>query len=206
MGIKERKLQEKTEMRELIKKTALDLFLDKGFNNITIRHIAEKIDYSPATTYLYYRNKDEILNALCSDGFAKLYRKQEASLELSDPVARLKKQGEAYISFAMENPEYYDLMFMMKGYTMTMTEDMVSNIGFKSYELLKSNIKTCMDAGSFPHVDIDVAAFSLWSFVHGIASLLIRGKGIMFPEEEINNLTDGAMDFMLKCIINGFKY
>ena len=80
MGIKERKEQEKSEMRELILKTAMNLFLDKGFENITIRHIAEKIEYSPATIYLYFKNKDEILYTLRREGFEKLYERQKNSL------------------------------------------------------------------------------------------------------------------------------
>ena len=77
MGIKERKENEKSEMKELILKTAMKLFLDKGFNNITIRNIAEKIEYSPATIYLYFKNKDEILYTLRREGFENLYELQK---------------------------------------------------------------------------------------------------------------------------------
>ena len=77
---------------------------------------------------------------------------------------------------------------------------MICDIGLKSYELLKNNVKECMESGLFPGTNIDVAAFSLWSYVHGIASLIIRGRGIMFPEEEINYMIKGALNFMLKVI------
>jgi AcrR family transcriptional regulator len=200
MGIKERKQQEKSEMRELIQKTAMNLFLEKGFENITIRHIAEKIDYSPATIYLYFKNKDEILYTLRREGFEELYRRQKNSLKLKDPMKRLLRQGEAYISFALENPEYYDLMFMMRGPTTGIKEMNCKDIGLESYEMLKNNVKECMESGLFPDTNIDVAAFSLWSYVHGIASLLIRDRGIMFPQEEINYMVKGAMNFMLEVI------
>lgn len=200
MGIKERKQQEKSEMRELIQKTAMNLFLDKGFENITIRHIAEKIDYSPATIYLYFKNKDDILYTLRRVGFEELYRRQKNSLKLKDPMKRLLRQGEAYISFALENPEYYDLMFMMRGPTTGIKEMNCKDIGLESYEMLKNNVKECMESGLFPDTNIDVAAFSLWSYVHGIASLLIRDRGIMFPQEEINYMVKGALNFMLEVI------
>jgi AcrR family transcriptional regulator len=196
MGIKQRKQQEKSEMRGLILKTAMNLFLDKGFENITIRHIAEKIEYSPATIYLYFKNKDEILYTLRKEGFEKLYEHQKSSLKLDDPLKRLHKHGEAYIQFALENPEYYDLMFMMRG-PIEIQEINDCDIGLKSYELLKTNVTECMDAGLFPRTDIDVAAFSLWSYVHGIASLIIRGRGIMFPEERIKYIIEEALNFML---------
>jgi len=197
MGIAERKEQEKSEMRGLILKTAMNLFLDKGFENITIRNIAEKIEYSPATIYLYFKNKDEILFVLQREGFEKLYEHQISSLKLDDPLKRLHKHGEAYIQFALENSEYYDLMFMMRGPVKEMQDINNCDIGLKSYELLKTNVEECMEAGLFPRTDIDVAAFSLWSYVHGIASLIIRGGGIMFPEERINYIVEEALNFML---------
>lgn len=198
MGIAERKEQEKSEMKGLILKTAMNLFLDKGFENITIRNIAEKIEYSPATIYLYFKNKDEILYTLRSEGFEKLYEHQISSLKLKDPLKRLHRHGEAYIQFALENPEYYDLMFMMRGPAKEMPEINNCNIGLKSYELLKTNVKECMGTGLFPRTNIDVAAFSLWSYVHGIASLIIRGRGIMFPEERIKYIVEDALNFMLE--------
>ena len=198
MGIKERKENEKSEMKELILQTAMKLFLDKGFNNITIRNIAEKIEYSPATIYLYFKNKDEILYTLRREGFEKLYELQKTSLNINDPLKRLLKQGEAYISFALENPEYYDLMFMMRGPVKTIKETNFCDIGLKSYELLKNNVKECMTQGLFPRMDVDIVAFSLWSYVHGIASLIIRSRGIIFPEEQVNNMIKGSLDFILK--------
>jgi AcrR family transcriptional regulator len=196
MGITERKQQEKSDMRGLILKTAMNLFLDKGFENITIRNIAEKIEYSPATIYLYFKNKDEILYTLRKEGFEKLYEHQLSSLKLDDPLKRLHKHGEAYIQFALENPEYYDLMFMMRG-PVQIEEINDCDIGLKSYELLKTNVEECMEAGLFPRTNIDVAAFSLWSYVHGIASIIIRGRGIMFPEERIKYMVEEALNFML---------
>jgi AcrR family transcriptional regulator len=198
MGIKERKDLEKSEMKGLILKTAMNLFLDKGFENITIRHIAEKIEYSPAAIYSYFKNKDEILVTLRSEGFEKLYEHQRSSLKLKDPLKRLHKHGEAYIQFALENPEYYDLMFMMRGPAKEILQINDCDIGFNSYELLKTNVKECMEAGLFPRTNIEVAAFSLWSYVHGIASLIIRGRGIMFPEETINSMVEEALNFMLE--------
>ena len=196
MGIKERKELEISQMRGLILKTAMNLFLDKGFENITIRHIAEKIEYSPSTIYLYFKNKDEILFVLRKGGFEKLYEHQLSSLKPDDPLKRLHKHGEAYIQFALENPEYYDLMFMMRE-PVEIQGINDCDIGLKSYELLKTNVKECMDSGLFPRTNIDVAAFSLWSYVHGIASLLIRGRGIMFPEERIKYIVEETLNFML---------
>jgi len=206
MGIKERKELEKQEMQKLILDTAMKLFLEKGFENITIRHIAEKIEYSPATIYLYFKDKDEIIYTLHREGFEKLYTWQQKILSINDPLKRLHKHAEMYVSFALENPEYYDLMFIKRASFRKIKEmkciDGVNwEIGIRSYDLLKKNIEECMKEGFFPETNIDVAAFSLWSYVHGIVSLIIRDRCSMFPEEQMQPLVKGALDFMQRSFI-----
>lgn len=202
MGITERKELEKLKMRKLILATAMKLFLDEGFENITIRRIAEKIEYSPAAIYLYFKDKDEILYTLHNEGFEELYKRQQTTLSIKDPLMRLRKQGELYISFALENPEYYDLMFIMRGPAKKIIEKKEWNIGLRSYEFLKKNVEECMEAELLPRTDIDVAAFSLWSHVHGIASLIIRDRCAMFSEEQVSYFIKGALNFMLEIILN----
>jgi len=201
MGIKERKELEKQEMRKLILDNAMKLFLEKGFENITIRHIAEKIEYSPATIYLYFKDKDELIYTLHREGFEKLYMWQQKILSIKDPLKRLHKHAEMYVSFALENPEYYDLMFIERAPFRTMKEmnckdDMNWEIGMRSYDLLRKNIEECMNEGYFQKTNIDAACFSLWSYVHGIVSLIIRDRCSMFPEEQRRLLVKGALDFM----------
>jgi AcrR family transcriptional regulator len=201
MGIKERKELEKQEMRKLILDTAMKLFLEKGIENITLRHIAEKIEYSPATIYLYFKDKDELIYTLHREGFEKLYGWQQKILSIKDPLKRLHKHAQMYVSFALENPEYYDLMFIERAPFRTIKEfkckdDMNWEIGMRSYELLRMNIKDCIEAGVFQNTDIEVAAFSMWAYVHGIVSLIIRERCKMFPEEHLDNLVKGALDFM----------
>ncbi len=201
MGIKERKELEKQEMRKLILETAMKLFLEKGIENITLRNIAEQIEYSPATIYLYFKDKDEIIYTLHKDGFEELYRWQQKTLSIKDPLERLHKHAEMYVSFALENPEYYDLMFIERAPFRTIKEmkckdGMNWEIGMRSYDLLRKNIEDCMNEGYLQKTNIDVACFSLWSYVHGIVSLIIRDRCSMFPEEQRRLLVKGALDFM----------
>ena len=201
MGIKERKELEKQEMRKLILDTAMKLFLEKGFENITLRHIAEKIEYSPATIYLYFKDKDEIIYTLHREGFEKLYMWQQKILTIKDPLKRLHRHAEMYVSFALENPEYYDLMFIERApfrkiKEMKCKDGINWDIGMRSYDLLRKNIEDCIEAGVFQNTNIEVAAFSMWAYVHGIVSLIIRDRCIMFPEQHLDDLVKGALDFM----------
>lgn len=206
MGIKERKELEKQEMRRLILDTAMKLFLEKGFENITLRNIAEKIEYSPATIYLYFKDKDEIIYTLHREGFEELYRWQQKIHSVKDPFERLHRHAEMYVSFALENPEYYDLMFIKRTPFKKIKEVepegcMDWEIGMRSFDLLKENIKECMKAGAFQKTDVSVAAFSLWAYVHGIVSLIIRERCSMFDEEQIRSLVKGSLDFLQQNMI-----
>src|SRR5689334_8977454 len=114
MGVSERKERQKEEMRQLILNAAMELFLGEGYDSVSIRRIAEKMEYSPATIYTYFPEKDDILFALHNQGFEELYKRQLEVLPMTDMRKRLLKHGELYIRFGLENPEYYNLMFIMR--------------------------------------------------------------------------------------------
>jgi AcrR family transcriptional regulator len=201
MGITERKAKEKLEMRSLILRTAMRLFLDEGFEKVTIRRIASEIEYSPATIYLYFRNKNEIIFALHMEGFEKFYALQRTILSVKDSWERLRQHAKAYMTFALENPEYYDLMFIMRAPVEKIQAMKDVGIGLRSYDFLKENVRECMDAGYIPKGNIDVAAFAIWSFTHGMAALIIRQRCKMIPDEALGAVVEGAIDFMTKGIV-----
>ena len=101
MTIADRKTREKEEMRNLILKKAMELIKKDGLENLSLRGIAEKIEYSPATVYLYFSDKMEIIHALHLKGFEKLYELQMSVSHVEDPLLRLREQGKAYIKFAL---------------------------------------------------------------------------------------------------------
>ncbi len=196
MGVKERKERQKTEMREAILSAALKLFSDEGYDNVTMRKIADKIEYSVGTIYLYFKDKGEIFYELHNRGFAEFYKRQLSVQRIKDPIERLKAHGEAYIQFAMEYPEYYDVMFISRTPAKEIKKSEHWEEGERTYEILKLNIKQAMEAGYFKNVDLDVAAFSLWSFVHGISALFVRERLSMMPTEFLKPLISGALQFL----------
>lgn len=192
MGINERKERDKKEMEELILDAAMKLFLEEGYKNLTIRKIASEIEYSPATIYLYFKDKDEIFFTLQKRAFAKFYEVQMSVQSIPDARERLTAHGWAYIRFALENKEYYDLMFIMSDPVLKMKKIEDWDTGIHSYDLLRKNVRECVEAGVMKSNDVESASFALWSFVHGIASLIIK-RGFMIPEEYTNALVGGAM-------------
>ena len=200
MGTFERRENDKQKMRKLILDTAMKLFLKEGFDRVTIRAIARMIEYSPATLYLYFKDKNEILYALQTIGFEKLYEKQQEVLATKDPWKGLRLLARIYITFALENPEYYDLMFIMRGPIKKMREKKKWEEGMRSYELLKTTVSACMEAGYLIRADVDVATFAFWSITHGIASLIIRERTIMLPESRLTSITDEVADFVMESL------
>lgn len=199
MGITERKVREKQEMIDLILNESMKLFITEGYENITMRKIADKIEYSPTTIYLYFKDKSEILYSLLNIAFDKFYEAQMNVQKIKDSKERLLAHGIAYVEFAKENPHYYDLMFILKNPTENMKCPEDWQTSTRTYDVLKTNIKQCMDDGYIEESDIEVVAFSLWSLVHGIASLIIK-RGFMIPEPFREYLVYNSLQYVFKGI------
>jgi AcrR family transcriptional regulator len=198
MGILERKEREKQEMRDSILNVATEMFIEEGYDKTSIRKIADKIEYSPATIYLYFKDKDEIFHAIHDKGFEKFFALMESTRSIANPFDRLVKLSDLYIDFAYENPEYYDLMFIMRAPIEALThsnEDWAC--GFRAYDALKSIIKDCMEQGYMKKMDIELAALSIWSFKHGMTSLAIRNRFKMYSEAEVKKMMKESCDMML---------
>lgn len=198
MGTEERKEREKLEMQEKIVKTAMKLFIKEGIENVSMRKIADKIEYSPGAIYSYFKDKGEILHAIHNEGFEKLYALQKSLDTIADPYERLSKMGRLYMQFAFDNPDYYDLMFIAKGVAEKISEKNEWDAGQRSYDSLKNTVKECIEQNLLPGSDVDAATFALWGFVHGMASLIIRGRCAMIPDEQIKHMVNGSLEFMYK--------
>jgi len=201
MGITERRNKEKQRMRTRILETAMKLFLKAGFERVTIRAIAQEIEYSPAAIYLYFKDKNEILYALQELGFDKLYEAQQMVLSVKDPLKRLREQGKVYVTFALNNPEFYDLMFIMRGPVKKMKEKKKWETNLRSYGLLRDTVQACIDTGTLKKTNADAATFAFWSLTHGMASLVIRERCVMFPKEHLQSVIKGALDFVMENMV-----
>lgn len=202
-----RKSTEREDIRSLVLEKAKSLFLKEGYANITIRKIARAIGYTPATIYLYFQSKDEILYELHNEGFKLLYqyKLKIGGTEPLDPMARLNKGGKIYIDFALENPDYYELMFNMpepRNFMAKQKKGAASDYAMRSYEFLKESVQLCKAAGYFKDVDVDTATFTCWSLVHGLVALIIR-KRAPYPQAPTKQLAHEAIDFYGEMIIAG---
>lgn len=184
MGVKERKERDRQGMREKILQSAHHLFLDKGFEDISIRNIAEAIEYSPATIYLYFKDKNEIFFALHGEAF-KIFNSYLGEVMLiKDPMDRLIKLGEKYIEFTFAHPRYYNIMFIMEA-PMNCDENSEDwQEGAKAHCFLEGVVEECKKSGHFKNLNTKILSFTIWSYMHGMCSLALRNRMRIYPEAE----------------------
>lgn len=177
MGIAERKEREKEDLKVRILDAARALFLEHGYDRTSMRMIAERIEYSPTTIYLYYKDKDALFHALHREAFHKLGARFAPLANVADPLERLKAMGRVYLGFAVEHPELYDLMFIMKAPIQSIEEEEhLWEEGLAVFDVLKSTVQACMKAGLLRKSDVEVTSFLIWSTVHGMAALEVRNR------------------------------
>lgn len=176
MGVAERKERHKEDLKREILDAAKSLFKEKGLEATSIRAIAEKIEYSPATIYLYYKDKNEIVHALHSEGFKLLVSHFEVLNHISHPFERLKGMGRAYIQFALQNPDIYKLIFNM--------EEPLKHVancyeewdeGDRAFDILLKTVGECQKLDYFKDFATEQISFVIWSSMHGLCTLRTTG-------------------------------
>jgi len=199
MGISERKEKEKADLRKSILDAARDLFLEKGFEHTSIRNIAERIEYSPTTIYLYFKDKDSIFLELHNEGFQILGQQMYALTQVEDPMERLKAMGRMYVHFAKENPGYYDLMFVQNAPMDCLNEEKWE-AGSSAFDVLKLTVQQCMDKGYLPFDDAEMGAFSIWSTMHGMCTLQFRNRCMVLSENKQEHALEIGLNEFIKLL------
>jgi len=196
MGVKERKARQKKFLRQEIIDAASELFVKEGYEQVSMRRIAEKIEYSPTTIYLYFKDKAELLEQVCVETFSRLShilgRLQE---QPGDPIERLKRGLIAYIKFGLENPHHYRATFMTpipEGFDPEKYKQPDSP-GMQAFDFLRRCVFDCIAADKFQKsADAELISQTLWAGIHGLTSLLITCEG--FPwvgrEKLIHSMVD----------------
>lgn len=177
MGIKERREREKAEIREKILEAARELFVSEGYEAVSMRKIAEKIEYSPTAIYLHFKDKEAVMRELCETDFYTLAQEFQEIAKIADPVERLTALGVAYAGFALSHPNHYRLMFMTPHPHQHTEEDLIErgNPEEDAYAFLKWAIGDALAAGRIrPGLDdVELLAQTFWAGMHGVVSLQI---------------------------------
>ncbi len=176
MGPRERREREREEIRTRILDAARELFASEGVESVTMRRIAERIEYSPTAIYFHFKDKEALLAELCDCDFRAFAHGFTLIAQIPDPVERLKAAGAAYVEFGLTNPSHYRLMFM----TPKTTDPSASTISKgnpeeDAYAFLKGIVSELLAKGYFRDelTDPDLVSQVIWAAMHGVVSLEI---------------------------------
>ncbi len=189
MGVVERKAREKQELKQQILDAARQLFVREGYENVSMRKIANKIEYSPATIYTYFQDKDEILDCLCEETFLKLHLEKSTAIDQTegDSLQALKKGMETYIRFGLDHPEHYIVTFILKAAPYEKPgrrQTRKAKTGQKCFDEMRNIVRRCMEEGKIKDADLEETSQALWAGIHGLTALLITQPGFPFVERE----------------------
>lgn len=178
MGTKERRDREKLALRDKILDAARELFLTKGYEAVTMREVADKIEYSATAIYLHFKDKDALFQEICRCDFSRLAVALRELAAITDPVERIRAIGKAYLEFGKKYPNHYRLMFLTVHPVQALQEDVELKRGVPeedAYAFLKTAVAEAIAGGRFrpEATDADLVSQVLWAGVHGIAALEI---------------------------------
>ena len=205
MGVKERREREKSETRDKILDAARELFITEGYEGVSMRKVAEKIEYSPTAIYVHFADKEQLFLELCHSDYRRLAESFVALAQNPDPIDRLRQIARAYIDFGLKNPNHYRMMFMTAHPCVADPDQMgKGNPEEDAYEFLRQTVVEAIAANTFrPELqDPDLVSQTLWAGVHGVISLQIaKGTDDWVPWCSLQKRADAMIEGLLKGLL-----
>lgn len=173
------------------------IFIAEGYSGATIRKIADAVGVSSTALYMHFRDKDQILLEICNDAIERLL---DLNIEIAgqpiDPLSRVRLMLEAYMRFALDNPNTYQLVFCSTGDHVK--SDKIGEtlaLGDRCFEKFSEPVYELAAQGRLRSGSAVQAAEVLWSGCHGLVSLLITkpSRGWSEPEQLMKVMLDGLL-------------
>jgi AcrR family transcriptional regulator len=202
MGIKERHERERETVRQAILEAARDLFVAEGYQNVSMRKIADRIEYSPAAIYGYFPSKDDIFFALAEEGFQLLHDMASQVPASPDPVAGIKSRLWAFYQFSRHHPEHFALIFVDRSVPRIRAHYGNCRVMTELKDDMTAVIQRCIDSGAFPTTIEPRAAFRiLGTAVTGVAIAALCDR--LAPGEHPDPLAHDVIEFMIAGLKSG---
>jgi AcrR family transcriptional regulator len=196
MGLKERQEREREAVSRAILDAARDLFVAEGYRNVSIRKIAERIEYSPAAIYGYFGGKDDIFFALAEEGFRLLSAASSDITPGPDVVDEVRQSFWRLYTFSRSHPEYFALMFLDRSVPRISRDWERFGFVHDMKRQVALRIQRAVDEGAFPAGMQPAAAFRvLMAAVHGAAVMCLCDR--MAPDEDPDALARDTLEAAL---------
>jgi len=211
MGVKERREREKSETRDKILDAARELFVTEGYEGVSMRRVAEKIEYSPTAIYVHFADKQQLFQELCQQDYARLADVFQSSAMSTDPMERLKQIGRTYVEFGIHYPNHYRFMFMMPHPPIEPDEEECEKMGnpeLDAYAFLKWAVQQAIGAGHIREelTDAELVSQTLWAAVHGVISLNIaKSKDPWVDWRPVEERAETMLDVTMRGLLREVK-
>jgi AcrR family transcriptional regulator len=195
MGITERRLRQKEEVRSSILSTAWRMVKEEGWQSLSIRKIADAIEYSVPVIYDHFENKETIMLEFAKEGFQLLSKRiQKAKEKSNNPAEQIKAIADAYWNFAFKNKEHYQLMYGMGMQGCEIEKCFPERSDFRSAVL--GPLTTLISKSKNPDVNPCLKYFTFWSILHGLISIKSMNSNV---SDEVNKMVmDDAVEGFIK--------
>jgi AcrR family transcriptional regulator len=178
MGIPERKERQRRDRRRRILDAAERLFAKDGYRNVSMRKIADEIEYSTTVIYSLFRDKSEIIDELIAEGYHGVYERYEQILadRPDSPLETLNRIITEYVDFALASPNHYELWFATSEIRVIDGQLRMRHGGrsYHVYHVWLERIDECKAAGLLPDRDTLRLFQLIWGSVHGMISLRVH--------------------------------
>ncbi len=206
MGIKERQERDREAVQRSILDAARELFVAEGFQNVSIRKIAERIEYSPAAIYGYFPSKDDIFFALAEEGFRLLGDPQAVGhdplLQDAPSIERVRALFWRLYEFSRDQPQYFALMFVDRSVPRISREYERFAFARERKQHIVEELQACIDAGELPKtLNASVAMRALMLGVLGVAVLRLSDR--LGPGEDPDLLAADVLNLTLAGLRSG---
>lgn len=192
--------------RQTIMEEARKLFVAKGYDAVTMRDIARATQYTASALYYHFKDKAELMMAICSEDFLKLAGLFQSALVHEDPLENIRSMGLAYARFGLANPSHYRLMFMSRGPVGLKDEDQIrqGDPSQDAYAALHHFVALAHQQGRLREGldDTHLVAQTFWAGVHGTVSLALdKGDEPWVPWADLEQ----RLDLMADCLRRGME-
>lgn len=199
MGILERKQMEKEAIRKKILDAASEILVEEGYDKLSIRKIANKIEYSPGIIYHYFKDKGEIIAFIVEEEYGRILKMiSDIQLNEESPEKTLEETFRAYIELMLETPEKFRTILMND---IEAVQEKVNILGRgiskerKSLQGLCSMIECGIEKGKFREMDVELTAQIIWTSTYGLISRLIIERNI--PKDQKERLINHHFEILI---------
>lgn len=204
MGIRERQSRERHTVRHKILNAARTLFLNESYGSVSMRKIAEQIEYSPGAIYSYFASKEDIFFALAEEGLQSMRSHCLGGSRGSSPIERVREAVWRVYTFSKEQPEYFSLIFVDSAVPRISRDwERFSSMRELRHEI-EQDIQQCIDEGVFPGVESPGAIFRLlWTAAYGAAVFRLSHR--LAPGEDSDALAHDLLDAAIAGLRHGVQ-